>query len=411
MAISIDVLSWCKRWPQVDQTLQKEFLSLQFVHSQVPSSMVTPILVAVIRGKMQPQVSARDIKQVASALWSRARVASPTVVTRTLFVDETIKAYVAIETKEKAKVCVAMLRTATLIFDMLCPKRKQANDDRIGPEVDSRQHLQNTLKRVTFGETQHQQPKMVEDDLALEDLAVIGEAGPVGSSRNYGAAFCTLVEIFHTLMHAPYYRMHDLYQGPSGFLGALVHQLHYYVQLYLPEVTQLLLRIATNVEGDELGGASTTEDLLYLCTHRWFLTVFADVVLKEHIPAIWHRFVAFGWKFVLQLALQILQEQVVGVKKGRDQSSPGGERAQSPGAQARARQADVSHVNHLLNVPPECMVDVISELPSLITDLDATIRRSWFWRPRLGSATLLKLEREHIASEHAKHVILQENHD
>jgi hypothetical protein len=408
MAISIDIHSWCKRWPQIDPTLQKEFLCLQFCHSQTPSGMITPILVAVVRGKMQPQVSARDIKQVASALWARARVASPTIVTRTLFVDETIKAYVAIETKEKARVCPAMLRTATLLFDIVCPRRLQVTNDPVGQST--RQQLSNALKRVSFGETDHQQPKMTEDDISLEDLALLGESGPVGNARNYGAAFCTLVELFHTLMHSPYYRMHDLYLGPGGFLGALVHQLHYYVQLYLPEVTQLLLKVATTCGGEaDLGDATSTEDLLYICTHRWFLSVFADVALLDHLPQIWHRFIGFGWKFVLQLSLQILQENVVG-DKAADATIPMERGDSSPGAAARQRHAD-SKVNHLLSVPPECVIDVLTELPSMITDMDATIRRSWYWRTRLGSATLLKLEREHIATSHAKHVVLQERND
>lgn len=409
MAISIDVQSWCKRWPQIDPTLQKEFLSLQFCHSQVPSNNITPILVAVIRGRMQPQVSARDMKQVASALWARSRVASPTIVTRTLFVEETIKAYVAIETKEKARVCPAMLKTATLLFDVLCPKRSVVT---AAVEMDSstqRQQLQTALKRVSFGETQHHQPKMTEDDISLDDLATLAESGPAGASRNYGSAFCSLVECFHTLMHSPYYRMHDLYLGPSGFLGALVHQLHYYVQLYLPEVTQLLLRVSTTCGGEELGGATSTEDLLYICTHRWFLTVFSDVALREHVPEIFHRFIAFGWKFVLQLSLQIFQEQVLQVKN-QISGIPMEREDTSPGAASRQRQAE-SKVNHLLSVPPECILDILSELPSLITDMDATIRRSWFWRPRLGSATLLKLEREHVASAHAQHIVLQERND
>lgn len=370
--------------------------------------MITPILVAVVRGKMQPQVSARDIKQVASALWARARVASPTIVTRTLFVDETIKAYVAIETKEKARVCAAMLRTATLLFDIVCPRRILVSNDPVG--ASTRQQLSNALKRVSFGETEHHQPKMTEDDISLEDLALLGESGPVGNARNYGAAFCTLVELFHSLMHSPYYRMHDLYLGPGGFLGALVHQLHYYVQLYLPEVTQLLLKVATTCGGEaDLGDATSTEDLLYICTHRWFLSVFADVALLEHLPQIWHRFIGFGWKFVLQLSLQILQENVVG-DKSADATIPMDRGDSSPGAAARQRHAD-SKVNHLLSVPPECVIDVLAELPSMITDMDATIRRSWYWRPRLGSATLLKLEREHIATSHAKHVVLQERND
>jgi hypothetical protein len=331
-------------------------------------------------------------------------------VTRSLFVDETVKAYVAIEGREKARVCNAMVRTAAVLFDVLCPKKDSKQNVDSDAQIVTRQVLQQQLKRVTFGETEHQQPKMTDDDISLEDLAVLGESGPVGSSRNYGAAFCTIVESFYSLMHSPYYRMHDLYLGTAAFLGALVHQLHYYAQLYLPEVVQLLLKVASTCDGDDVGDAQTTEDLLYLCTHRWFLTVFADSVLKEHIPMIWHRFIAFGWKFVLQLALQILHEGVVGIKP-LQATIPMEKNDTSPGAASRRAHVETAHQNHLFSVPPECITDIMSELPANITDIDATIRRSFYWRPRLGTATLTKLEREHISAAHAKRSVLQEQTD
>ena len=412
MAVSIDILSWCKRWTSIDPSLQKEFLSLQFCHSQLPS--MTPVLCAVIRGRMHPNISAKDVKQVASSLWSRSRVASPTVVTRTLFVEECIKAYVAIEGKERARVCQAMMRTAVALFDVLCPRRdgvgliQQGATDTLAV----RQQLQTTLKKVNFGEQQFSQPRMIEDALSLEDLGLLGDSGPL-QNKNYGAAFCTLVECFHCLMHDPYYRMTDLYLGPNGFLGALVHQLHYFVQLYVPEVNQLLMRVATTCAGDDLQDARSTEELLYLVTHRWFLSVFADAVLEDHIAPIWHRFLSFGWKFVIQLALQILHE-ALGIKQQPTQPEEP-KNTNAPGSNAKKQYEEQKEKqttsSTLFAVPPECLVDVLSELPANIADLDATIRRSWFWRPRLGTATLLKLEREYISTTHANRLVKQDQTD
>jgi hypothetical protein len=415
MAVTIDILSWCKRWNTIDQSLQKEFLSLQFCHSQLPSSLFTPVLCAVIRGRQHPNISAKDVKQVATSLWSRSRVASPTVVTRTLFVEECIKAYVAIEGKERARVCQAMMRTAVALFDIFCPRRVGvvSNQQGLTDAHLVRSQLQSKLRAGNFGEQQHGMPKMLDDTLALEDLGLLGDSGSM-QNKNYGAAFCSLVECFHVLMHDPYYRMTELYVGPNGFLGALVHQLHYFVQLYVPEVNQLLLRVATTCAGDDLHDARSTEELLYLVTHRWFLSVFADVALEEHIAPIWHRFIAFGWKFVLQLSLQILHE-ALGIRPTPAAPPEEPKNTNVPGFNAKKQYEEQKEksatVSTLFAVPPECLVDVLSELPANIVDLDATIRRSWFWRPRLGTATLVKLEREYISTTHANRLVKQEHTD
>jgi hypothetical protein len=223
------------------------------------------------------------------------------------------------------------------------------------------------------------------------------------------------VECFQALMHDPYYRMTELYVGPNGFLGALVHQLHYFLQLYVPEVGQLLMRVASTCAGDDLHDARSTEELLYLVTHRWFLSVFADCVLEEHIAPIWHRFVAFGWKFVLQLAIQILHD-ALGIRTAPVAAPEDpNEMANTPGYNLQKKHKDQKEksavVTTLFAVPPECLVDVLSELPANITDIDATIRRSYFWRPRLGTATLVKLEREYISTTHANRLVKQERTD
>lgn len=409
MAVTIDVISWCKRWTSIDQSLQKEFLSLQFCHSQLPSSQFTPVLAAVIRGRSYPNISAKDVKQVASSLWSRSRVASPTVVTRTLFLEECIKAYVAVEGKDRARVCQAMMRTAVTLFDIFCPRRLAGQ-----AAVDGRSQF-GAKKSQGFGEPVFAAAR--DDTLTLDDLGLLGDSGPM-QNKNYGAAFCTLVECFHVLMHDQYYRLTELYVGSNGFLGALVHQLHYYVQLYVPEVNQLLMRVANTCAGDDLQDARSTEELLYLVTHRWFLSVFADAVLEEHIAPIWHRFVSFGWKFIIQLSLQILHE-ALGIKEAPSVAP------EDPNADAKARNTPGYNATKnfteqklknlttstLFSVPPECLVDVLTELPANIVDIDATIRRSWFWRPRLGTATLVKLEREFISTTHANRLVKQEHTD